>query len=831
MRRSLKWLWFVPLVLLVQVAAVAGGTPAHSDTIRPVIKSAENSVPAAPRPPAQPGQGRPPLPAAPVRPDRPVAISSVTGDFAATVDTGNGVGDVAYSEWYSEYGFIYTRGGVNVRVYKSDGVPYSDPINVSTTGGRPRMVYNPANDQYLAGWSTTQVTVRVLAYDGTPQGTSVTLPTAVVFGNGLQEIVYNYVDNEYLVLFVDSLGQLRGQRVAAAGTLIGADFVIRATQNGCGDVVYNWIDNRYMVVGDYAADGTDVWGRLLSADGTLIAEVIVETYADDQICPQVAWNPIDNEYLVLWTDNFTGTDDVYGRRLTSSGAVTGAYVLAETDAVMAGRLHDVVFNEGADAFMAGWRDVPPGFDDPTLYYTRLIGRNGEMLGAAEALNNEGVNGSQALDRAQGRRFVVFYSNEALLIATTINNPRGSFMPAIFLPGNGCAPAYPFNETIRFNMANINAPDAWECGITGGGVTIAVVDTGVDLDHVDLVGNMVPGASFVPGVVSADDDNGHGTHVAGSAAAVGNNGGVIGVAPKANIMPVKALDATGSGFFSWIADGIIWAVDNGADIINLSLGGPQGSFTIDSALQYAQNAGVLIVAAAGNCGDGANLSIGCSFEDQPWYPAWRAETIAVAAVDSNNVQSYFSTSGSYVELSAPGESIYSTVSGNGYTTFSGTSQAAPHVAGLAALVWANEPTLTLQQVRDRLTSTAVDLGPAGRDNQYGYGLIDAAAALGLPATTASGGPDSAESPLFPAAYAAPAQFTPGRVLVRFADGLSAAGVLAGLPGGAAMQVARVIQPVGVTVLTVPVGSELATVAALQALDTVLFAEVDGTLYAR
>ena len=276
-----------------------------------------------------------------------------------------------------------------------------------------------------------------------------------------------------------------------------------------------------------------------------------------------------------------------------------------------------------------------------------------------------------------------------------------------------------NWASQYGPAKIQAPQAWELTTGGSTIIVAIIDTGVDLNHPDLAGKIVAGYDFVNNDSIAQDDQGHGSHVAGIAAAVSNNGtGIAGISWGARIMPVKVLDSSGSGWTSDIAAGITWAADNGAKVINLSLGGPTGSTTMESAVDYATSQGVLVVAAAGNSGDSS-----------PQFPASYANVLAVAATDSSNTRASFSSYGSFVDIAAPGVSIYSTIFDNGYSSMSGTSMAAPHVAGAAALLWNYSANLdSVAEVRTALESTALDLGTAGRDDFYGYGLVQLLNAL-------------------------------------------------------------------------------------------------------
>jgi subtilisin family serine protease len=207
-------------------------------------------------------------------------------------------------------------------------------------------------------------------------------------------------------------------------------------------------------------------------------------------------------------------------------------------------------------------------------------------------------------------------------------------------------------------------------------------------------------------------------VAGIAAAGSGDGvGTAGIAPSARVVPVRVLDAAGTGSSSDVARGITWAVDHGAEVVNVSLGGPYTS-AVDLAVDYAESRGVLVVAAAGNAGPTGPRN----------YPAALDEVLAVASHDQGGGISSFSTQGSYVDLSAPGSGIVSTFPDNRWASMSGTSMATPHVAGAAALLASAEPTLTPAQLRTRLRSTATDAGVVGFDVAYGWGRLDLVRAL-------------------------------------------------------------------------------------------------------
>ncbi|ODA41183.1 S8 family serine peptidase [Desulfosporosinus sp. BG] len=287
---------------------------------------------------------------------------------------------------------------------------------------------------------------------------------------------------------------------------------------------------------------------------------------------------------------------------------------------------------------------------------------------------------------------------------------------------------------QWSMVSGDVQGAWDMGATGQGVTIAVIDTGVALNHPDLKDNLVPGYNAITqseAQVSIQDNNGHGTHVAGIAAAEKNDVGIVGVAYQAKIMPIKVMNSTGEGNDDVIADGIVWAADHGAKILNLSFGSEDGSDSSDilrSAVAYAYNKGCLMVAAAGNYDSQAEGNPGVS------YPASDPDVLAVAATNKTNNAADYSVAGPEVDLTAPGDSIpsdwWSKTQGAGYAEASGTSMAAPFVAGEAALVWSQHPDWSRDQVIQVLEAGVKDLGSPGIDNNYGYGLVDVKLALSL-----------------------------------------------------------------------------------------------------
>ena len=277
------------------------------------------------------------------------------------------------------------------------------------------------------------------------------------------------------------------------------------------------------------------------------------------------------------------------------------------------------------------------------------------------------------------------------------------------------------QTLPWGINRIDAELVWPSGNNADPVRVAIVDTGISATHPDLAANIKGGYNAINTTKSWNDDNGHGSHVAGTVAALNNSIGVIGAGPAVDLLAVKVLSRSGSGFTSDVIEGIQWAMNNNAQVINLSLGSSSGSQAMHDAIIAAYNAGVVIVAAAGNSG----AAVG--------FPAAYPETIAVSATDSNNLLASFSSRGPEIDLAAPGVSILSTYKGTGYATLSGTSMAAPHVTGAVALVL-NTPVGTYDvngdgrwnpaEVQKKLQDRATDLGISGFDNLYGWGLVNA-----------------------------------------------------------------------------------------------------------
>lgn len=274
-------------------------------------------------------------------------------------------------------------------------------------------------------------------------------------------------------------------------------------------------------------------------------------------------------------------------------------------------------------------------------------------------------------------------------------------------------------THQWGWYRVKADKAYETGYHGSGVIVAVLDTGIDTSHPDLAANIIGGWNFVDNNDNVTDLDGHGTMVSGIIAAVANNGiGIIGVSPNVNIMPLKVLTTSGG---SWIDldRAIIRAADNGAKIIVMSLGGKYSllSPATEAAIKYANRKGCILITAAGN----GNSS-------EPFYPAAYEEVIAVSAINQSDTKAGFSNFGNYIDFCAPGVNIITTYKGGSYAYGSGTSFAAPFVAGVIALMLSKYPGLSTEDVVATLRVQAEDLGEEGWDTYYGWGLVNAYAAV-------------------------------------------------------------------------------------------------------
>jgi thermitase len=287
---------------------------------------------------------------------------------------------------------------------------------------------------------------------------------------------------------------------------------------------------------------------------------------------------------------------------------------------------------------------------------------------------------------------------------------------ILLPNR--QPNDPLYTRYQWNLPLIQADQAWNISPGNSNIIVAVVDTGVDLKHPEFQDKLVKGYNVLKDNHDPNDDNGHGTHVAGIVSAGTNNTiGIAGVSWNNKIMPIKAIGAEGTGTSFDIAKGIKWAADNGAHVINLSLGNYHPSSVLEETIRYAYNKGVILIAASGN----DNTS-------QPSYPAAYPEVLSVSAIDQRSGRAEFSNYGDYIDVAAPGVDIPSTYINNEYAALSGTSMACPHVAGLAGLILSVAPELSNKQVMEIIRQSADDLGAPGKDQQFGFGKINVVKAL-------------------------------------------------------------------------------------------------------
>lgn len=403
-----------------------------------------------------------------------------------------------------------------------------------------------------------------------------------------------------------------------------------------------------------------------------------------------------------------------GRGLVSSQSVARAKALPSGTVIPGEFL--VKFKPGAQAASL------QAFGGQTV---KTIGRTGIQLIRTQP-------GVQAMSLSQNPAIEWVEPNR--VISLSPNEVRQPVQPL------AAAPSFPNDPMFarQYSHQVTHAPAGWQISQgKAAPVTIAIVDTGVDVNHPDLKDKIVPGHSSFPQSPFNTDLNGHGTHCAGIAAATVNNGiGVAGVAPLARIQPVKVLDDSGSGSNASVAEGIDWAAENGAQVISMSLGGPSPSKAIAEAVQKALSRNIVVVVAMGNDGN-----------DEPSYPAAVPGVMGIGATDKNDRIASFSQWGKHISVSAPGVDILSTFPLNSndigmtqYGSISGTSMATPYVAGLAALIRGTAPQLTGVQVRQRIEQTADDLGAKGFDEHYGFGRVNVAKALdGLSAPAALNAP--------------------------------------------------------------------------------------------
>jgi subtilisin len=280
------------------------------------------------------------------------------------------------------------------------------------------------------------------------------------------------------------------------------------------------------------------------------------------------------------------------------------------------------------------------------------------------------------------------------------------------------PQPPAAQVTPWGISTVNAPAAWAIS-KGTGVKVGILDTGISLSHPDLAANIKGGINTIKPAKSANDDNGHGSHCAGIVGAINNTIGVVGVAPEVNLYAVKVLNSAGIGSLSDIIEGLQWCIDNQIQVVSMSFGSNGSNTTEHNAIIKAYNAGITLVAAAGN--DGAANSVD--------YPGAYPEVIAVSALNSNLSLASYSSYGPEVDIAAPGTQVYSTYKGTAYATLSGTSMATPHVTGVAALRIAQNPSQSPAEIKTALQTTATNIGLTA--DKQGAGLVNADAVVDYP----------------------------------------------------------------------------------------------------
>jgi serine protease len=378
-----------------------------------------------------------------------------------------------------------------------------------------------------------------------------------------------------------------------------------------------------------------------------------------------------------------------------------------------------------------WRDAARGPEVARgrgLAIVAELGAPGAGLPSVVSTGGRGVdavvaelNADPAVEYAEPN-YVVTLADEGSIAAVSVNDPQTAG---------------------QYSLNRMRVRDAWSLS-KGASNVVAVLDTGVQANHPDLSGRVLPGYNFVSTNTNTSDDNGHGTWVAGIIAANTDDGyGIAGISWTDKILPVKIMNSNGTGSTSNLTSGIVWSANNGAHVINMSVGGFPYSQAVKDAVDYAWNKGAVLVGAAGNNG-----------RQEDFYPASYGNVISVSATQVNDEFSHWSSYGPKVDVSAPGSSVLTTNctasscpnrGWGSHTYISGTSFATPNVAGVVALIKARYPSYTPSQIVNRLYSTVDDLGYAGRDDRYGRGRVNAYRALGASvAQVRHGAGDSLES---------------------------------------------------------------------------------------
>jgi thermitase len=396
----------------------------------------------------------------------------------------------------------------------------------------------------------------------------------------------------------------------------------------------------------------------------------------------------------------------------SRALVAGLLVLALVLALAAPGLAQPPALWVPDELLVGFHAGVPDADAETVYRGHGAAKLEKLRGLQVHRVRVPAPALEAIERALARRPEVQFVE------------RNHALPLDMIPND---PSY----STQWHLPKISAPLAWDITPGSSGVIIAILDSGIDASHPDLAGVLVPGYNFYSNNADTSDVFGHGTKVAGAAAAIGNNSvGVAGVAWQSRIMPMRVTDSTGYAYYSTIANALTWAADHGAKVMNISIGGVAGSSAITSAAQYVRGKGGVVVASAGNCGcwDGT---------------AENPSIISVSATDSSDNLTSWSNRGNYVDVSAPGASIKTTTKGGGYASVSGTSFSSPITAGVVALMMSANPSLGPTDLEALLKANADDKGAAGWDSSYGFGRVNAHRAAA--AATASVPPPDTAAP--------------------------------------------------------------------------------------
>ncbi len=389
-----------------------------------------------------------------------------------------------------------------------------------------------------------------------------------------------------------------------------------------------------------------------------------------------------------------------------------------------------------------------GFDGAMPSDTSLVANElgGEVAIADQATDwvalefDSAAEADRAIERALEMDGVAYAEHDGY--ASLLQTPEVPPQPGrpVAVPGNPVTSPDDPDYDDQWGYPAIHTPEAWQITEGSQDVKVAVLDTGLDTDHPDIEANACgPFETFVSHEPTIEDHHGHGTHTSGTVAATSNNGVGVSGTSQSCLMHGKVLSGGGWGLWSWVAAGITWAADNGADVISMSLGGGGAPQNVGAAVDYAYNEqDVLVVSAAGNSGWLGCPSVG--------YPAAFPASMAVAAVEEpGHIRAFFSSCGDPVDIAAPGVNVLSTYKNGGYRSWAGTSMATPHVAGVAALVKAQWADIGATELRCLLYATSDDIGDPGRDIYTGFGRVNAFRALTYD-------PISIDNPATPAANA-------------------------------------------------------------------------------